>query len=195
MYVSICFGFLCPVEEEAHFGNKTNNRKKLERKWRSSLLLNFHIVSGITSCNDALGLESRTVPDSKITASSTKSDVFLPWEARLNGGSSWCAESNDTLSPWIQVSFDKKHRFTGLMIQGSRQELIWVKKYRIEYRLHSMKWKKYPKVKSTGNLKTQGTGRDSGGTPSERQRNPFFGSKSYRFYRGTAILRVRVNIN
>ena len=85
-----------------------------------------------------LGMESRAILDSWITASSEASSNFRPQLARLHqtntfgGASGWCSYSNN-YDQWLQVDLQIKTRVTGIATQGRGDYLQWVKNYKLQY--------------------------------------------------------------
>ncbi|XP_028514229.1 EGF-like repeat and discoidin I-like domain-containing protein 3 isoform X2 [Exaiptasia diaphana] len=95
-------------------------------------------------CNDALGMESNAIPDSKITASSYSAS-YLPSYARLNaalGNGGWTANPN-TLGDWIQVDLSKVTRITAIATQGRQGSSYWVKTYSLQYSDDGTNFKDY----------------------------------------------------
>ncbi|XP_028514235.1 EGF-like repeat and discoidin I-like domain-containing protein 3 [Exaiptasia diaphana] len=96
-------------------------------------------------CNDTLGMQSMDIPDSKITASSYISGIWLPSYARLNvllGYGGWIPASN-TIGQWIQVDLSNVTRITAIATQGSQSESHWVKTYSLQYSEDGTSFKDY----------------------------------------------------
>ncbi|XP_078346805.1 uncharacterized protein LOC144632074 [Oculina patagonica] len=92
-------------------------------------------------CQDSLGLEKYSIPDSWITASST----YLPgltWHIPGNGRlhfksisgryGAWSAGNNRNNS-WFQVDFGRSVKVTMVATQGRQDFDQWVTKYRVSY--------------------------------------------------------------
>ena len=82
------------------------------------LLPNSPIIPSFTISaeSQALGMESRTIKDNQITASS-EFENYSPKEARLNNDKYWApSDSND---PWIRVDLLTTTVVNGIIIQGS----------------------------------------------------------------------------
>ncbi|PFX33865.1 CUB and sushi domain-containing protein 3 [Stylophora pistillata] len=95
------------------------------------------------SCSGDLGMQSKRIPDGRITASSSKSSVNSPHFARLDGAKAWCSAPKDKL-PYIQITFVEPKSITGITTQGSKSDFAWVKKYEVKY-LDKGTWKEYDK--------------------------------------------------
>nr|XP_018672814.2 hemocytin-like [Ciona intestinalis] len=81
-------------------------------------------------CDDAMGMESGTIDDQVIHASS-----YLPGKepqyARVNHGGSWSPKEADT-TPYLEVSFLQVTELTGITTQGG-SDGSYVSEYMIEY--------------------------------------------------------------
>ena len=83
---------------------------------------------------EALGLESKTIPDGALTASSRWDVNHGPERARLNlrksgskrGG--WSARYNDK-GQWLQVDLGKATKISRIATQGRDDASQWVKSY------------------------------------------------------------------
>ena len=81
-----------------------------------------------------LGLETGTILDDQITASSAANDTnsskcLCSRYARLNGNRKWRAEVSDP-SKWIQIDLMNNYTVTGIVVQGAYN---WVKTCRVKY--------------------------------------------------------------
>jgi len=66
-----------------------------------------------------LGMESKTITDAQITASSIYSASYQPWFARLRGKPlGWCPNTHHA-GQWIQVDFTSVKIITAVATQGS----------------------------------------------------------------------------
>ena len=116
--------------------------------WRHTLVLYFFLF---TVCSiHALGMESNSLPNSSITASSvwTQHPGHDPWLARLNNvpkhGStgSWSAKFNKT-GEWLQVDLGEDRLLTNHSTQGRPSMNQWVTSYNISFSSDSVKWEPY----------------------------------------------------
>ncbi|XP_020891874.2 EGF-like repeat and discoidin I-like domain-containing protein 3 [Exaiptasia diaphana] len=104
---------------------------------------------GLCSCQleRPLGMQSRDIPDSSITASSIYSSHHPPPQGRLHirpsrGKSGWCAKRNRA-GEWLQVDLGKKTRVQGVATQGRYKDNQWVKSYTLQYSNNGKTFKKY----------------------------------------------------
>ena len=96
-----------------------------------------------------LGMESRAIPDSGISASSEWNRNHGPTNARLNfqAGNgktgAWSAKYNKG-NQWLQVNFGRPVRVTQIQIQG-RQDCCnqWVTRYVVSYSQDKVHWRTY----------------------------------------------------
>ena len=79
----------------------------------------------------ALGMESGTIQDDQITASSDWANL-KPKEARLNNDKNWAAASK--ADPWIRVNLLTTTTVQGLIIQGAAQSSEWVETLKVAYK-------------------------------------------------------------
>ena len=94
-------------------------------------------------------MESGTIPDSKISASSEWNSNHGPTNARLNfqAGNgktgAWSAKTND-VNQWLKVDFDRPLRVTHIQTQG-RQDCCnqWVTSYAVSYSHDNIHWQSY----------------------------------------------------
>ncbi|KAK3706074.1 hypothetical protein QZH41_014686 [Actinostola sp. cb2023] len=84
-----------------------------------------------------LGMESGTIKDSQITASSYDGNTFAPWNARLQRksvqgehGGGWIAETNRG-PQWVQIDLGTVKKVTAIATQGHPDEDVWTKTYQI----------------------------------------------------------------
>ena len=97
------------------------------------------------SCNDLdLGIESGSIPDDKITASSVQSPHTPAKNSRLGytAGSSWCAEASDP-SPYLQIDLQTLHVICAVSTQGNSQEDEWVETYTLQSSTDGSHWIDY----------------------------------------------------
>ena len=83
-------------------------------------------------------MESETISDAQITASSQRDDNFAARQARLhfkrsgNKQGGWSALEND-LHQWLQVDLGSYTRVTRVATQGRNANNEWVTKYNLQY--------------------------------------------------------------
>jgi hypothetical protein len=77
-------------------------------------------------------MQSRKIPDSRITASSELHIYWGPRYARLHGNKCWLAKSSDT-NQWLQIDFKYKATVAEILTQGRSNANQWVKSYTIAY--------------------------------------------------------------
>ena len=65
-----------------------------------------------------MGMESGTIPDENIQASSTAGSFSRAWHARLNGKYCWFGAYTDT-RPWIQADIGCQTNVSGVVTQGN----------------------------------------------------------------------------
>ena len=108
------------------------------------------LVSSPACVVQPLGMESRAIPDSKISASSEWNSNHGPTNARLNFQAAngktgaWSAEYND-VNQWLGVDFGRPLWVTQIQTQG-RQGCSceqWVKTYALSYRHDNIDWQTY----------------------------------------------------
>jgi hypothetical protein len=90
---------------------------------------NYSIVLCV-ECGSALGMESKTIPDGNIRASSTRDQYHTAKEGRLNGQRAWCSGKEGF--PYIEIDFIKPYRITSLATQGSTVDNKWVVSYSVK---------------------------------------------------------------
>ena len=90
-------------------------------------------------CRQALGMESGTIPDSHISASSQWDSSHAPFQGRLHfqgvffKSGSWSARRND-LSQWLQVDLGSQYiKVTRVATQGRNGHSQWVTRYKLLY--------------------------------------------------------------
>ena len=115
-------------------------------QWSILFLTGFSVPSLV--CASPLGMESKAIPDAKITASSQFDKNHSPQRARLGtvrSGSkigAWSAKTNDN-GQWIQVDFGKAYKVTRIVTQGRQDHSQWVKKYMLEYSNDGVRFSSY----------------------------------------------------
>jgi hypothetical protein len=77
----------------------------------------------MNSCSSPLGMESGTILDSQLTASSSFASSVGPAMGRLrsvDGGGAWCPATmvSNYSKEWLEVDLEKKMMITGISLQG-----------------------------------------------------------------------------
>ena len=98
-------------------------------------LINSNILSSFVTghCTDLdLGMQSGSIPDNRITASSELNISTPANNGRLNytAGSSWCASTNDN-NPYLQIDLQTLHIICAVSTEGNSQADDWVKTYNL----------------------------------------------------------------
>ncbi|XP_068684537.1 lactadherin-like [Montipora foliosa] len=94
-------------------------------------------------CRSApLGMESRAIQDSAVTASSTWDSRLQPWQARINNELCWSAGTS-VIGEWLQVDLGKDTAVTKVATQGRSTGGQWVKSYKILFSLDEANWNEY----------------------------------------------------
>lgn len=94
----------------------------------------------LPKCMDSLGMQSGTIPNSAITASSSfNANSFAPYVGRLHFLSadsgkygSWAARTNDVFQ-WFQVDFGRWTQITSIDTQGRQDDNQWVKTFSLSF--------------------------------------------------------------
>ncbi|XP_055479565.1 lactadherin isoform X1 [Psammomys obesus] len=104
-------------------------------------------------CSEPLGLKNNTIPDSKMTASSS----YKTWNLRAFGWyphlgrldmqgkiNAWTAQSNSA-KEWLQVDLGTQKQVTGIITQGARDfgHIQYVASYKVAHSNDGMKWTMY----------------------------------------------------
>ena len=92
-----------------------------------------------SACIESLGIESGTITDGQITASSELSSDHIASFARLNRvkeghrGGSWSTKTND-VNQWLQIELGSEYtNVTRIATQGRRDLDQWVETYKLQY--------------------------------------------------------------
>ena len=96
-------------------------------------------------------MESGSIPDNNITASSEKNANTTAKNGRLNSGSSWCAETGDS-APYLQIDLQTLHIICAVSTQGNSQADQWVKTYKLKLSTDGSTWTNY---KESGQVKVK----------------------------------------
>lgn len=116
--------------------------------YKNCTLLYFIAILACTNPKP-LGMESKKIPDSRITASSVWDVNHAASNARLNfrhKSGSWSSRRNDQ-HQWLQVDFKYKATITHIIIQGRSRHHQWVRSYIVSYSKDGAKFRYYRKNK------------------------------------------------
>ncbi|XP_020606629.1 retinoschisin-like, partial [Orbicella faveolata] len=117
----------------------------------SQVLHNLFLTAGYCNYLD-LGMETGSIPDSKLTASSEKNVNTAAKNGRLNSGSSWCAGTSDS-NPYLQIDLQTLHIICAVATQGNSQANQWVKNYTLQSSIDRSKWTDYTEIGQVKSLK------------------------------------------
>ncbi|XP_031559071.1 uncharacterized protein LOC116295413 [Actinia tenebrosa] len=109
----------------------------------------------ITSCTyeKALGMESREIPDSSITASSSWGGGDSGNQARLNNNPAHWAPSSSRVGEWLQVDFGRLTLVTKVVTQGRPYSPeMYMTSYLLSYRRENENWTSYVHTSFGGTL-------------------------------------------
>ena len=89
-------------------------------------------------------MESGSIPDSNITASSILNSGTPAKNGRLNfaAGSSWCAATSDS-NPYLQIDLQTLHFICAVSAQGNSQADEWVETYTLQTSTDGTNWTDY----------------------------------------------------
>ncbi|XP_032852050.2 coagulation factor VIII isoform X2 [Tyto alba] len=101
----------------------------------------------LNSCSMPLGMESRGIPDQRISASSYSTSIFSSWspsQARLNlqgRTNAWRPKSNSP-SEWLQVDFEVTKKVTAIITQGAKAVFthMFVKEFAVSSSQNGVHW-------------------------------------------------------
>ncbi|XP_069667336.1 coagulation factor VIII isoform X2 [Haliaeetus albicilla] len=120
--------------------------------WRVECKVGEHQQAGMSAlflvynlnCRNALGLASRHIADSQITASGQYGQ-WAPYLARLHNTGSINAWSTDRSNAWIQVDLLHLMIIHGIKTQGARQKFssLYISQFVVFYSLDGQRWRKY----------------------------------------------------
>jgi len=78
-------------------------------------------------------MESGSISDAQITASSEYSSYFAAEDSRLHTGTAWSAATNDA-SQWLQIHLGVQYpTVTRVATQGSSAYSEWVTEYKLQF--------------------------------------------------------------
>ena len=99
-------------------------------------------------CHQPLGMQSGSISDESIRASSSQDRYHGPYRARLHLkkegilSSAWSAKYNDR-KQWIIVNLGSLFTITRIATQGRNDKDQWVKSYRMDYSKYGLSWIHY----------------------------------------------------
>ena len=110
------------------------------------VLHNLFLTVGYCSHLD-LGMESGSIPDNNIAASSIKDASTPASNSRLNfsSGSSWCAGASDS-NPYLRIDLQTPHIICAVSTQGNSQADQWVKEYTLQSSTDGSSWTNYTEI-------------------------------------------------
>ncbi|XP_071796313.1 uncharacterized protein [Asterias amurensis] len=92
-------------------------------------------------CRHMLGMEDRSIPDDRITASSQRSSSYLPSNARLDLNRNWCPAIGQFVGSWLQVVMNTNPvHIEGVITQGNPNGGYWVTQYQVQYSIDGTAW-------------------------------------------------------
>ena len=91
-----------------------------------------------------LGMQSGSIPNNSITASSELNVTTPAKNGRLNytAGSSWCATTNDS-NPYLQIDLQTLYIICAVSTQGNSQADEWVTTYILQSSRDGKTWTDY----------------------------------------------------
>ncbi|XP_008200082.1 discoidin domain-containing receptor 2 isoform X1 [Tribolium castaneum] len=168
----------------------------------SALTLNLCDAFETRSCNEPLGMESGTIPDEAITASSSYVPNVGPRNGRLRvekAGGGWCPKQQVErgIREYLQVDLGEVHVVTGVQTQGRYDRgrgQEYAEEYTVEYwRPGLNEWKEYKRWDNKQILRGNS---DTASVESQRLMPPVFASKvrilPYSVHRRTVCLRIEL---
>ncbi|XP_071613796.1 coagulation factor VIII isoform X7 [Heliangelus exortis] len=113
---------------------------------RSTLRMEL-IGCDLNSCSMPLGMENRSIPDQRISASSYSTNVIFSWspsQARLNlqGRTNAWRPKSDSPSEWLQVDFEVTKKVTAIITQGAKAVFthMFVKEFAVSSSQNGIHW-------------------------------------------------------
>uniref|UniRef100_A0A8B9ZTA3 Coagulation factor VIII n=1 Tax=Anas zonorhyncha TaxID=75864 RepID=A0A8B9ZTA3_9AVES len=102
----------------------------------------------LNSCSMPLGMESRRIPDQRISASSHSTNVFSTWspsQARLNlqgRTNAWRPQVSNSPNEWLQVDFEATKKVTAIITQGAKAVFthMFVKEFAVSSSQNGVHW-------------------------------------------------------
>ena len=112
----------------------------------------FRELDGSDDCSQEMGIQTKKIPDSAFTATTTYRDDagHSPYRARLheNAYPGWCSEVQRPVSDYLQVDIGTVKILTGLAIQGhgSYHGYHYVTKFKLDYSIDGSTWNSYKDI-------------------------------------------------
>lgn len=106
------------------------------------------LILSASPCNKPLGLQSRRLPDSKITASSEYNQFHAARLGRLGQikrgkfVGAWCARHNNHYQ-WLKVDFGRPMKITKVCTQGRQDAGQWVTSFYLSSSVDNVHWSIY----------------------------------------------------
>ncbi|XP_071803933.1 uncharacterized protein [Asterias amurensis] len=92
-------------------------------------------------CVQSLGMEDGSIPDDRITPSSTDGEFCaLNVKGRLNEFGGWCPTDSDKNSAWFQVDLQHIERITGVITKGNNNRVTWTTEFLVSHSSNSQYW-------------------------------------------------------
>ncbi|XP_035682683.1 venom prothrombin activator oscutarin-C non-catalytic subunit-like [Branchiostoma floridae] len=96
-----------------------------------------------TECSSPLGMESRSIADNRLSASSSYNDDWRPKSARLNNNRSWSPDNNNR-SEWLQIDLLERKVVSGIQTQGFQSpwslRRYYVTSFKLSYSADATTW-------------------------------------------------------
>ena len=108
----------------------------------------FLLILSASPCNKPLGLQSRRLPDSKITASSEYNQFHAARLGRLGQVKrgkfvgAWCTRHNNHYQ-WLKVDFGRPMKITKVCTQGRQDAGQWVTSFYLSSSVDNVHWSIY----------------------------------------------------
>ena len=108
----------------------------------------FLLILSASPCNKPLGLQSRRLPDSKITASSEYNQFHAARLGRLGQVKrgkfvgAWCARYNNHYQ-WLKVDFGRPMKIRKVCTQGRQDAGQWVTSFYLSSSVDNVHWSMY----------------------------------------------------
>ena len=90
--------------------------------------------------------DNNTIPDVKMTASSSHSSYQYPYYGRLNetrGAGGWCPKNKSDRTEYLQVDMDEVRSVCGVATQGVLSLTEWTTSYKLRLSTDGVTWSTY----------------------------------------------------
>ncbi|XP_031573116.1 uncharacterized protein LOC116307107 isoform X2 [Actinia tenebrosa] len=120
--------------------------------WKGKICMKIKYFTFNKACGAPLGMENGTIPDERISASSSfktyKYDESpepyrWPMRGRLNNneaGKAWVQANDKTKEDWLQVDLGTRRNIRCVALQGLIKKIQYVKEYKISYSNDGSRW-------------------------------------------------------